>query len=99
MVIMDSGFEIIRFSDSRYEKITVEISYKGEQIAQINKDRGNNLIEIEILVDYITTSFSPKFLFNDFLDALNEARNILENAQQRLVKRIHEFRFSQLMGK
>ena len=36
---LDSGFEIIRFSDLTYEEITVEIQYKGKQIAQINKDK------------------------------------------------------------
>lgn len=70
MITMDSGFEIILFSDSKHEKITVEIQSQGEQIAQINKDRGTDLIEVEILTDYITTDFSPKFLLKDFLDVL-----------------------------
>ena len=46
MVIkLDSGFEIIRFSDLAFEEMTVEIQYKGEQIAQINKDKGMHLLE------------------------------------------------------
>ncbi|MBD2233005.1 hypothetical protein [Phormidium tenue] len=80
MNVLNSGFEIIRFSDSRYEKITVEIQYKEEQIAQINKDKGDDLVEIELLADFVDSDFSPKFFLNDFLNALNEARNLLENS-------------------
>lgn len=75
-----SGFEILRFSDSEYDEITVEIQYRGEQIAQLNKDRGVHLIEIEILTDYIDPSFLPKFLLSDFLSVLSEAKKLLENS-------------------
>ena len=79
MVIkLDSGFEIIRFSDLTYEEITMEIQYKGEQIAQINKDKGIDQLEIEILTDYIKSNFVPKFMLSDFLVAINEAQKLLE---------------------
>jgi hypothetical protein len=74
---LSSGFEIIRFSDLAYEEITIEIQYKGEQIAQLNKDRGVNLIEVEILTDFVASEFSPKFLLDDFLTVLTEAKKLL----------------------
>lgn len=33
-------FEITSFSDSRYEDLTVEISYKEQIFCQLNKDNG-----------------------------------------------------------
>ena len=38
---LDSGFEILYFSDLSYEGMTVEIQYQGQQVAQI--DPSNNL--------------------------------------------------------
>ena len=75
---LNSGFKIVRFSDVTYEKITVEIQYKGEQIAQINKDKGIDKLEIEVLTDYINSDFIPKFMLNDFLVAINEAQKLLK---------------------
>lgn len=74
---LESGFEIIRFSDMRYEEMTVEIQYKGEQIAQINKDRGAQMLEIEILTDFIKSEFILKFMLSDFLLALEEAKKLI----------------------
>lgn len=37
---MQNDFEITFFSDSNYEKITVEISYKDQILCQLNKDKG-----------------------------------------------------------
>lgn len=77
---MESGFEILRFSDSNYSEITVEIQFNGEQIAQLNKDKGLQFIEIELLTDFIETTFVPKFSLNDLLSALSEAQNLLESS-------------------
>lgn len=77
-VKLDSGFEILRFSDLTYEEITVEIQYQGEQIAQINQDKGIDKLELEILTDYIKSDFVPKFMLSDFLVAIKEAQKLLE---------------------
>ena len=78
MVIkLDSGFEIIRFSDLTYEEITMEIQYKGVQVAQINKDKGIDKLEIEIYTEPIESDFSLKFMLSDFLVAINEAQKLL----------------------
>ena len=75
---LDSGFEIVRFSDLSYEEITVEIQYQGEQIAQINKDKGIDQLEIEILTDYIKPGFCAKFKLRDFQQALQEAQKLIK---------------------
>ena len=45
---LDSGFEILYFSDLSYEGMTVEIQYQGQQVAQINKEKGVENMEIDI---------------------------------------------------
>ena len=77
---MKSGFEILAFSDLNYDQITVEIQHGGEQIAQINKDKGIQFMEIELLLDCIDESSTPKFLLDDFLAALSEAKKLLESS-------------------
>ena len=39
-VKLKSGFEILRYSDLSYDRMTAEIQYKGEQVVQINMDKG-----------------------------------------------------------
>ncbi|MHC5609912.1 MAG: hypothetical protein ACYTXA_02460 [Nostoc sp.] len=43
---VDSGFEILYLSDLKYNEMTIEIQYKGQQVAQINKDKGIDKMEI-----------------------------------------------------
>ena len=61
-------FEILGFSDSRYESLTVEIQYKGEPIAQINQDQGVDCLEIEVFADL--NSATLKVPFSGFLEAM-----------------------------
>ncbi|MEL6402577.1 MAG: hypothetical protein AAFR26_26390 [Cyanobacteria bacterium J06626_4] len=81
-VKLDSGFEILRFSDLKYEEITAEIQYRGEQIAQVNRDKGIHSLEIEILTDYVDSEFLPKFKLSEFLLALDEAKKLLEECSR-----------------
>ena len=85
MVInLDSGFEIIYFSDLNYEEMTVEIKYKGQQVAQINKDKGVEQMEIEIYSEYVQPNFISelKFPLSDFFEALDKARAALKDFSQ-----------------
>ena len=61
-------FEILGFSDSRYECLTVEIQYKGEPIAQINQDQGVDRLEIEVFADL--NSAILKVPFSGFLEVM-----------------------------
>ena len=78
---LDSGFNIVYFSDISYEEMTVEIQYKGQQVAQINKDKGVENMEIDIYSQYVDPDFLSelKFPLNDFLEALHKAKVALQN--------------------
>lgn len=73
----DSGFEIIRFSDVRYEEITIEIQFNDEAILQINRDYGVGNLEVELLFDFVQNDLCPKFRLDDFMIVINEAKKIL----------------------
>ena len=68
-------FEILGFSDSRYEELTVEIQYKGEPIAQINQDQGVDRLEVEIFADL--NSAVLKVPFSGFLEAMTLAKSFI----------------------
>ncbi len=74
---LESGFEILRYSDLSYEEMTAEIQYRGEQIVQVNMDKGLNDLEVEFFTEFVTPDFKPKFQLNDFLEAINKAKEIL----------------------
>jgi len=75
---LESGFEILRYSDLSYEQMTADIQYQGEQIAQMNMDKGIGKLEIEIFTEFDNSDFKPKFQLTDLLEALEESRKILE---------------------
>ena len=64
----DLDFEVLGFSDSRYNKLTAEIQYKGEPIAQINQDKGVDCLEVEVFADL--NSAILKVPFSGFLEAM-----------------------------
>ena len=45
---LDYGFEILYLSYLDDEGMTVEIQYQGQQVAQINKEKGVDNMEIDI---------------------------------------------------
>ncbi|EGZ3996732.1 hypothetical protein AIA08_004624 [Salmonella enterica subsp. enterica serovar Wichita] len=73
---MKSDFSVDFFSDSRYEKLTAEISYKGQIVCQLNKDKGENAVEVEFFTDsrLLSESVEMKFLLDEFIAVLNEAK-------------------------
>ncbi|OYE06445.1 hypothetical protein [Nostoc sp. 'Peltigera membranacea cyanobiont' 232] len=79
---LDSGFEILYLSDLKYNEMTVEIQYKGQQVAQINKDKGFEKMEIDIYSEYVNLDFLSelKFPLSDFLEAINIASTALRDA-------------------
>lgn len=70
-------FEILEFSDSRYQALTVEIQYKGEPVAQINKDSGLANLELEIFGDIASATL--KIPLQGFLDSLILAKKIIDS--------------------
>ncbi|MGD8106432.1 hypothetical protein ACQE32_07160 [Pantoea sp. FN0302] len=77
---MNDDFEITFFSDSSYEEITAEISYKGQILCQLNKDKGPDNIEIEFFSDarILAEKNAMKFNLSSFLHILTEATEELK---------------------
>ncbi|HDC4404079.1 TPA: hypothetical protein O8U20_001347 [Enterobacter cloacae] len=73
---MRNGFEVDFFSDSRYEELTAEISYKGQILCQFNKDKGIDSIEIEFFSDsrILSEAVEMKFPIDDFLKILMQTK-------------------------
>lgn len=76
---MRTDFDIVFFSDSRYEELTAEISYKDQLLCQLNKDKGIDNIEVEFFADarMLAEQVAMKFPLNDFLSVLEEAKKDL----------------------
>lgn len=79
---MNNDFEITFFSDSRYEEITVEITYKEQILCQLNKDKGIDNIEIEFFSDakLLSEQNAMKFQLNEFLQILAETIDELKKS-------------------
>lgn len=65
---MCTDFEITSFSESRYEELMVEISYKEQVLCQLYKDNGLDKVEIEFFSDaqLLTSQDAMKFSLDDF---------------------------------
>ena len=76
---MRTDFEVVFFSDSRYEELTAEISYKDQILCQLNKDKGIDNIEVEFFADarILAEQVAMKFPLNEFLAVLEEAKTDL----------------------
>jgi len=76
---MNSDFNVDFFSDSRYEELTAEISYKGQILCQINKDKGDNAVEIEFFTDsrLLPESINMKFPLDELISILNQVKSDL----------------------
>lgn len=72
----DNDFEVLDYSDSRYENLTVEIQYRGEPIAQINKEKGLQNLELEIFAN--PSDSILKVPLSGFLGALILAKGLIE---------------------
>ncbi len=67
-----------KFSDLRFDGMAVEIRFNGIPIAEINKDKGLNMQEIEIPSPFSPDNAQFVFSLNDFLDVLQEAKKLLD---------------------
>jgi hypothetical protein len=76
-VKLDSGFEILRFSDLDYEGMTTEVQFKGRPIAQLNMDKGRDKMELELFLQTVNQEVVVKFPLRDFLVALEEEQKLL----------------------
>ncbi|ODI96653.1 hypothetical protein BFR91_03425 [Acinetobacter pittii] len=77
-----NDFSVDYFSDTRYEKITIEISYKNQILCQLNKDKGNDNIEIQFFHEWriLPDQVIFKFPLEEFISLLNELKQDLISA-------------------
>jgi hypothetical protein len=82
---MTKEFTIDFVSDPRYEILTAEISYKGQRVCQVNKERGDDHLEIEFISDFrvIDPPVQLRFELNDFLAVIEEVRTDLKRVHRR----------------
>lgn len=76
------NFCVDYFSDTKYEKITIEISYKDQVLCQLNKDKGDDNIEIEFFHEFreLPKEVALKFPLDEFICLLNEEKQALISA-------------------
>ena len=63
-----SDFEIDFVSDFEHEHLMVEISYRKQRLCVINKERGNDSMEIEFVSDFriLTDEVVMRFPLSEF---------------------------------
>ncbi|QXX83307.1 MULTISPECIES: hypothetical protein [Providencia] len=73
---MKNDFSVDFFSDSKYEELTAEISYRGQILCQINVDKGPDLVEVEFFADsrVLQESVEMKFPLDVFINVLNATK-------------------------
>lgn len=69
-----SGFEILFFSDLRYEEMTVLIKYGDVDMVQLIVDKGIDEVEIDLLASAPIGASVPLVRLGDLLDAIDEAK-------------------------
>jgi hypothetical protein len=79
---MNTDFDIDFFSDNKYEELTVEISYKGQILCQMNKDKGIEHVEVEFFPDLrlLPGQIDLKFPLDEFIELLIETKKDLLNS-------------------
>lgn len=70
------GFCIDFVSDMDHEHLMAEISFNGQRLCVLNKENGNEEMELEFLVDLyiLSDSVKMKFGLDDFIKTIEVAR-------------------------
>lgn len=76
MIKMDNAFEVVFFSDSHYEELTAEISYRGQILCQLNQDKGADEVEVEFFADsrLLAEPVEMKFPLDEFIKVLTHTK-------------------------
>ncbi|WP_145577547.1 hypothetical protein [Yersinia alsatica] len=64
------------FSDSHYEELTAEISYREQILCQLNQDKGADAVEVEFFADsrLLAESVEMKFPLDEFIKVLTDTK-------------------------
>ncbi len=75
-----TGFSIDFVSDMDHEHLMAEISFNGQRLCVLDKEGGNDRIEIEFLADLyvLPESVKMKFSLAKFVETVETARADLE---------------------
>ena len=75
-----TGFSIDFVSDTDHEHLTAEVSFNGQRLCVLDKESGNDRMEIEFLADLyvLPESVRIKFSLAEFLKIIEIARYDLE---------------------
>lgn len=76
---MNNYFAVVFFSDSKYEKLTAEISYAGQILCLINQDKGPENLEVEFFHDsrIIHEEEPVKFPLDEFVALMIKTKDDL----------------------
>lgn len=76
-----TGFSIDFVSDMNHEYLMAEISFDGQRLCVLDKEGGNERMEIEFLSDIyvLPKSVRLKFSLAEFLETIEIARSDLES--------------------
>ncbi len=77
---MNNEFEVLFVTEDRYDNLVAEILFNGQRLCQINKELGNENMEIEFLSDLfiLEKSVEMKFSLSKFQRVINMAVKELE---------------------
>ncbi|MGS0744263.1 hypothetical protein ACVBEF_21010 [Glaciimonas sp. GG7] len=78
-----NNFEIDFVSDCDHEYLMAEISYRKQRLCLINKEQGNDSMEIEFLTDLYLLSgkINMKFPLSEFEAVIKGARDELRDCK------------------
>ncbi|MFB5652869.1 hypothetical protein ACE5IS_19705 [Leptospira wolffii] len=74
---LKSGFQLSRFSDMNFDKMTIEIMFRKEEVAQINMEKGIDNLEIEFFTQFVDNKFKPKFYLSDLIEIFEQSKLLL----------------------
>jgi hypothetical protein len=77
-------FKIDFISSVEFEWLAVEILFRGQRLMQLNREKGIENIEIEILTDIylLPETVEMKFSLDDFISIISEAKKALISAYE-----------------
>lgn len=73
----EKKLELFYSSPAEYEKLTLEVQYGWERIAEINQEKGINNLEVELFGSSHQHNFVAKIPLDDLIAILIEAREAL----------------------
>ena len=78
---MNRKLELFFSSPAAYEYLTIEIQLDRERVAEINRERGLEDLEIELFGSEPNLGFLAKMPLDDFINKLIEARELIRKSE------------------